>query len=154
MMEKFLFDMKKRSVCMNVVKSLLLLIILIQLPNTLFAASKDATMSTSVPDIEGNYICKGRDPFANSNYVNYFSIKKTGDTYSFNWVDKNGYPTANGTGISTQNLQDKIAVAYVNMVDNTNTGIIFYKINADGSLTGIWTVRAETSIGTDNCKKR
>lgn len=138
---------------MKAVKNLFVLNIFLLLASTTFAVDK---VTPTFPDIQGDYICKGVDPFGdgNSNYINYFSIKKTGATYSFEWVDKNGYPTAYGTGIFNNNLQNTIAVAYLNVFDKTNTGIVFYKISTDGSLQGRWTIKANSKVGTDNCKKK
>lgn len=107
------------------------------------------------PNIIGNYTCKGYDPFDHGgNYTNYFSIIKQKNTYSIKWVDRNGYPTAYGTGIINSNLPDTLAVVYENMEDKKYTGIALYKIDADGSLKGIWTIKTDNKTGTETCTKK
>lgn len=127
---------------MKIIKSILLSTLLLLSVPTAFAL-----------DLEGKYVCEGYDPFAGSSYTNYFSIKKTGDAFFFQWVDRKDYPTAYGTGVLNKNSKNNIAVVYMNL-GNKQKGLLLYTINQDGSLSGKWTVQADDKMGTEICKKR
>lgn len=135
---------------MNADRNILLLIIILLLIPISFAAH----IASSDASIGGKYFCKGYDVVEKSKYSNFITVDKTGDTYSFKWIDSKGYPTAYGTGVMNANVKNVMAVVYENLNNHDNKGIIFYKINPDGSFTGRWAVKKDNLIGTDNCSKR
>lgn len=150
---------------MNRIKQLLLMSVFSLGAMTAFAASttsantntSPSTAGTNTSDssasIVGSYACKGHDPINNNDYNNKLSVTKTGDTYSFQWTDDNGYPMAYGTGILNTNLKNIITVGFVDAKATDRKGILIYQISGDGSLQARWTLKTETKVGTETCKK-
>lgn len=128
-------------------------------PTPQASQTNQTTQTTQTPqatqtNLEGKYTCKGYDPFTKGNYVNYYSITKTGDVYAVKWVDSKGYPTAFGTGIINSKSPNIFAVGYFNMFSKENTGVCLYQIAEDGTLNGRWTIKGDDKVGTDVCKKQ
>lgn len=111
--------------------------------------------ATSYADIVGSYTCKGTDPFSTTtpNYTNTVNVTKNGDTYSFQWLDANGYPYIYGTGLIHKDLPDVVSVLSWDPTHEDYLVTVAYEIKSDGSLQGIWTLKSGSQTGTENCTK-
>lgn len=114
----------------------------------------ETTSSNGTPDIAGNYQCKGYDPGGNSNYSSPLSVTKNGDTYTFQWLNSNGYPYILGTGFLSTNVTNALSVVFWDPKKADYFGTLLYSVNkSDGSLTGSWVVQGTKVLGTENCTK-
>lgn len=144
---------------MNGIINSLLISVLCLLTTTAFAAKpeplsspKAEPSSSSSLNIVGNYACSGRD-LNGGEYNNLLTVSSTGNTYTFQWNDRNGYPIEYGTGVVNSNLQNLVAVVYWSAKNLDQKGILAYELKPDGSLQGTWTARMESKIGTETCTR-
>lgn len=112
-----------------------------------------ATAANAAPTIEGNYYCKGYDPYSNLKYGGPVVIKKTSrDTYGFTWnLGENQFYS--GTGLLDED-KNTLGVVFFNNQSISSAGVALYQILSDGSLRGQWTMNKDTKIGTENCVKQ
>jgi len=110
-------------------------------------------------DISGNYTCKGLDPFSNTTYQGSLAVKKTNDTFQFNWdLGKSG--KYKGTGFYMDGIQDVIPVTVISLnkkhdpQNPSNAELQIYNIGADGSLRGSWTFLGKDKLSpAETCIK-
>jgi|SRR5579885_1809417 hypothetical protein len=104
-------------------------------------------------DVAGNYQCTRTDP-NNSNTSYPLSITKTGDTYTLQWADANGFPTVYGTGVLiSANSGSALSVVYWDSKDSNVFGGEVFAVKPDGSLSGTWALQSTNKLGTEACKK-
>ncbi len=104
--------------------------------------------------IAGNYQCQRTDAQNNAT-SSPLNISSTGDTYTLQWTDSNGYPTIYGTGAtsSASGLNNLLSVVYWDAKNADNYGNELFTIKPDGSLQGEFVVQSANKIGTETCTK-
>lgn len=137
---------------MRMIHKVILLSALSSLPFIGFAAGA-TTETTGSSDITGSYQCKGYDPASKSNYTNPITITKNGDTYTFQWLNSNGYPFNLGTGIINPGMSNAMSVVFWDPKKSDFFGTMSYAIQPDGTLSGVWVIQATQQIGTETCVK-
>lgn len=99
-----------------------------------------AALADAKRPLEGLYACKGTNPDGGT-YEGRVEIAKKGDGYNLKW--KVGESTYLGVALREG---DVLSVAWgLPGGGGTVVGVVAYKINADGTLNGRWTV-----LGGDN----
>lgn len=103
-------------------------------------------------NIVGSYNCQRTDASgASTSYP--MSIKKTADTYTFEWDDSSGNPGMYGTGIMHPNVTTMVSTSFWDITNSDVSGVMLYAIKPDGSLQGSWIMQSGKSSGTEVCKK-
>ena len=120
---------------------------------SLFTTSAYADTSSSPPSIVGNYQCQRTD--ASNNSVTYpVTVTQTGDTYTFEWVDKTtNNPQMYGTALIHPSLNNVIAASFWDITNPDTNGVALYEIQIDGTLQGNWIVQSTKNSGTETCIK-
>lgn len=124
------------------------------------ALSATSLACFAAPDISGNYTCKGHDPFLNEDFQGLLVVKKTGETYQFNW-DFGKKEQYTGTGFFTEGVDNYIPVtiAPLKKINNShnpyNAELQMYQIQHDGTLSGRWTYLGKDKVGPlEVCTKK
>ena len=114
--------------------------------------SGTATSSTrSAPpathaNIAGKYNITGTNP-TGTIYRGTLQIIEHGDVYQFRWDAGNQY---DGVGVVNG---DVVAVAFANGSNGTGCGVVDYKIQNDGSLTGRWGYWGKNEAGSEDAAR-
>lgn len=93
-------------------------------------------------DIGGKYTVQGRDP-SGQTYAGHAAVVRKGDTYHVFWVL--GPNQAIGTGMLTGGV---FAVTYV-IRGVPAPGLAIYDVDADGALSGRFTMLGEEMVGEE-----
>lgn len=131
-------------------KYFLLILSLISL--SCFAAGKN-------PDLTGSYTCKGHDPFANIDFQAALVVKKTGETYQFEWDLGEKFGKYLGTGFYVEGINNFIPITVVSLKKSDsnnpyNSELQIYRIGRDGSLSGRWTFLGKDTLSpVETCTK-
>lgn len=106
----------------------------------ILAASDAACAQGS--DIAGRYRIEGSNPTGSGVYRGEVAIARAGDTYQVRWILEQGSQV--GLGVV---LDKVLAVTFQDGA--APAGIAAFRINPDGSLTGIWAGSGTVSVGTE-----
>lgn len=94
-------------------------------------------------DLAGRYRIEGRNPSGSGIYRGGVLVSRNGDAYHVRW--QLGRSAQVGTGL----VLDKVfAVTF--QAGAGPVGVAAFRINADGSLTGIWAGPGTSIIGTES----
>ena len=93
-------------------------------------------------DIAGRYRIEGRNPTGSGVYRGEVAVVKNGDTYQVRW--QLGQSAQIGTGI----VLDKV-LSVTFQAGAGPAGVAAFRINPDGSLTGIWAGAGVPAVGTE-----
>lgn len=105
--------------------------------------------SATSPDITGRYRCTGDDFLNHTTFDEPSTLKKTGDTYTFEWHNKN--IVFNGTAIR---LGETIsAIFWSPTIPTATPGVVTYHILPNGDLKGKWTIKEGQVTGNEYCQK-
>ena len=102
---------------------------------------------THAQDLTGTYTVEGSNPDAKGAYRGEVRVARAGDVFHVIWIF--GKQQHAGTGILRD---DQFAVVY--QPKGGQPGIAFYKVNADGSLSGTWTTLGGRTLGTETWKPK
>jgi hypothetical protein len=97
-------------------------------------------------NIAGNYSIVGNNP-TGTMYRGTLQIIEHGDVYQFRWNAGNQY---DGVGVVNG---DFVAVAFANGPNGTGCGVVDYKIQNDGSLTGRWGYWGKDEAGSEDATR-
>jgi hypothetical protein len=103
----------------------------------------------SAIDLEGKYRCTGEDFLNQSTFDEPTVLKKSGQTYTFEWQNKN--LKFMGTAIRLENTLS--AIFWVPTIPSATPGVVTYKILPNGDLEGRWTIRNGEITGKEYCKR-
>lgn len=119
------------------------------------ASSAPAPASTlsAGQDISGSYRCEGNDFTGKSPYTSPATVTRNGDTFIFQWLNANGYPYNDGTGIYNKNTNNVMAVVFWDPSKPDSFGTLIYQVQSDGSLVGNWVYKGSNQVGTETCTK-
>jgi hypothetical protein len=93
-------------------------------------------------DLAGRYRIEGSNPTGSGVYRGEVAIARNGDTYQVRWIlEQSGQA---GVGV----VLDKV-LAVTFQVGGGPAGIAAFRINPDGSLTGIWAGPGMPAVGTE-----
>ncbi|MBI2785502.1 MAG: hypothetical protein HYX60_04005 [Legionella longbeachae] len=116
------------------------------------SAPSTQSNSTSAPVLTGNYQCQRTDS-ANVMVPYDLTVTKTGDTYTFEWDDKNGNPAIYGTGVIHPNLNNVLASSFWDPTKPETVGIEMFEIKPDGTLQSNWVLQSQNQLGSETCTK-
>lgn len=119
-------------------------------------AQDNATNNNNIgnTDLSGSYICQGTTPDNVAYQDTQVTITKSDQTYQLTWKNKK-YGDFKGTGIVNPS-DNSITSAFYNVKKNSEpvkNGIIIYKADSNGGLTGTWTFNSNNKLGSETCKK-
>lgn len=107
---------------------------LVGLVGLLVVSGAVAADKVKKPDIEGTYSCVG-DNGGGKKYKGTVEIAASGDAYEVTWTI--GKDTHIGVGIWEN---DRLSVSWATAVNGkVSMGVVVYKRDKDGTLTGKWT---------------
>ena len=101
------------------------------------------------PTIVGNYNCQRTDATGSTSSLP-LTVSQTGDTFTFQWNNANGYPTAYGTGVMTKSLNNMVSVVFWDAKDQNTYGNELFMMKPDGSLSANWTLQSDSKVGSEN----
>jgi hypothetical protein len=101
-----------------------------------------ALAATAADDIAGHYTCFGRRPYNHQLYGCTVEIEKSGDVYKIEWKYEGGYGYS-GVGIIKNGY---LCVGHESPI---NYGVAVYKIQADGTLDGIFGLPGYKETGSE-----
>lgn len=131
-------------------------------PTTSNTTSTTTGTSTTTPstattgtDYSGTYNCNVTDPVSNPpTFKENIVFKKNGNIYNVQVIHPdNVLPYLLGTGIVNKDIDNAISYVYWNPSDTTSIGTEFFKVNSDGSLTGVYSDHNKSKSGIENCTK-
>lgn len=93
-------------------------------------------------DIAGRYRMEGRNPTGSGAYRGEVAVARNGDSYQVRW--QLGQGSQVGTGI----VLDKV-LSVTFQAGPGPAGVAAFRINPDGSLTGVWVVGGGGAVGTE-----
>lgn len=100
-------------------------------------------------NLEGNYRCTGEDFLNQSTFDEPTVLKKSGQTYTFEWQNKK--LKFMGTAILLDNTLS--AIFWTPTIPTATPGVVTYKILPNGDLEGRWTIKNGAITGREYCKK-
>lgn len=100
-------------------------------------------------EITGKYRCTGEDFLNHTTFDEPTVLKKTGSTYTFEWMNHN--ILFKGTAILLDHTLS--AVFWTPTIPGATPGIVTYKILPNGDLQGHWTIEGGQITGKEYCKK-
>ncbi len=106
-------------------------------------------LTNAAINLEGKYRCTGEDFLNNSTFDEPTILKKSGQTYTFEWQNKN--LKFMGTAILLENTLS--AIFWIPTIPSATPGVVTYKILPNGDLAGRWTTRNGQITGKEYCKK-
>ncbi len=101
-----------------------------------------ALAATAADDLAGKYTCFGKEPYSGRRYGYKLEIVQAGEVYQFRWtVDENvGY---SGVGVLKNGY---LCVGYESHI---NYGVAVYKVQADGTLDGVYGLPGFKQTGSE-----
>ncbi len=111
--------------------------------------SRSESPSTTDTDISGNYDTTGTNPDGGTPYKADLTVTKRDQVYQFSW--KSGDTNYDGVGVTTGN---SAAVAYTTGKNGEGCGVVLYKINPDGSMTGKVGYWGENRMETEQATRK
>jgi hypothetical protein len=93
-------------------------------------------------DVAGRYRLEGRNPSGSGSYRGEVVVERNGDAYRVLW--QIGPTRQVGTGI----VLDKV-LSLTFQAGAGPAGVAAFRINPDGSLTGIWAASGAPAVGTE-----
>lgn len=113
-----------------------------------------ANAALSVPNVSGNYSCKGYDPYTNSNYTGTFKVKKVGNTYTTVWdLGKDEIYTGAGV-VEIHQGGSSFSVLFYKDSNVRNAGLAAYDVQGN-KLKGQWIMsEAANKVGFEDCVKQ
>ncbi len=101
-----------------------------------------ALAATAVDDIAGQYTCFGKRPYTGGLYGCAVEIERSGDVYKIEWKYEGGYGYS-GVGIV------KNGYFCVGHESPINYGVAVYRIQADGTLDGVFGLPGYKETGSE-----
>ena len=101
------------------------------------------------PAFSGSYAITGTNPGVGS-YKGTLTIAPRGDVYDINWIV--GGVQYVGVGVV---VNDTLAVTYSGAADRSWSGVMGYRVKADGSLEGRWALLGgQAKAGTESAIRK
>lgn len=113
-----------------------------------------SSLTFALPDITGNWQCKGYDPFQKKEMTVSGEIKKTGDTYSLvNWKNEGSSDARSGTALHNSHLKNSLAVMFWSNENAEDVGFGLYQIKSNNQIEGKWTMKNGQVAIAETCKR-
>lgn len=110
------------------------------------------TASTSKSNLVGEYKCNRTDAMGRTTQAP-LSISGTGETYTLQWANPNGYPLMYGTGVMTKGMDNAMSVVFWDAKNTEVYGNELFVLKSDGSLSGTFVLQSDTKLGSETCTK-
>jgi hypothetical protein len=117
----------------------------IMISTSIFAAD-------AAPSFAGSYQCKRVDASNNTNTYP-LEIINNGNTYTFEWMDANGFPLYYGTGITHPTAPTLAIASFFDPKNPSAFGVEFFKIKPDNSLQSNWVLQQSNQVGSETCTR-
>lgn len=107
----------------------------------------------ALPNIDGNWTCKGYDPMQKQNFSVSGDIKKSGDVYTFtNWKVAGSNEVRSAVGIHNDKIKDSLAVMFWANDDAEKVGFGIYQVT-ENKIVGPWTIKNGTVTAEETCER-